>query len=36
MMYTGSFIVGSSWTQDGIYMVIITQGTNELPPQKLR
>ena len=28
MMYTGSFIVGSSWTQDGIYMVTITQGTN--------
>ena len=30
MTYTTSFkVAGPSWTKDGIYMVIITQGTNE-------
>ena len=30
MTYTGSFkVAGSSWAKDGIYTVIITQGTNE-------
>ena len=29
MTYTKSFKVGPNWTQDGIYTVTITQGTNE-------